>query len=101
MQRRPRISTRTDTLLPATTRFRSPAAGGDSEVLEADRMLVAFGFAPNVEGYGLDAAGVELTERGAIAVDGRGRTNVENIYAIGDVTAKFIDRKSTRLNSSH
>ncbi|NYG60283.1 dihydrolipoamide dehydrogenase [Nocardioides daedukensis] len=68
----------------------SPAAGGDSEVLEADRMLAAFGFAPNVEGYGLDAAGVELTERGAIAVDGRGRTNVENIYAIGDVTAKFM-----------
>src|SRR3546814_1574113 len=44
----------------------SPAAGGDSEVLEADRMLAAFGFAPNVEGYGLDASGVELTERGAI-----------------------------------
>src|SRR3546814_11946307 len=61
----------------------SPAAGGDSEVLEADRMLAAFGFAPNVEGYGLDAAGVELTERGAIAVDGAGRTNVENIYPIG------------------
>ncbi|MDT0201932.1 dihydrolipoyl dehydrogenase [Nocardioides sp. AE5] len=68
----------------------SPAAGGDAEVIEADRMLSAFGFAPNVEGYGLDAAGVELTDRGAIAVDGRGRTNVEGIYAIGDVTAKFM-----------
>src|SRR5690242_13093222 len=67
----------------------SPADGGDSEVLEADKMLAAFGFAPRVEGYGLDAAGVEVTERGAIKVDGRGRTNVENVYAIGDVTGKM------------
>ncbi|MFF7333977.1 dihydrolipoyl dehydrogenase [Streptomyces sp. NPDC090306] len=68
----------------------SPAAGGDSQVLEADRMLAAFGFAPRVEGYGLDAAGVQLTERGAIAVDARGRTNVEGVYAIGDVTGKLM-----------
>ena len=64
----------------------SPADGGDSQVLEADKMLAAFGFAPRVEGYGLDKAGVELTERGAIGVDARGRTNVKGIYAIGDVT---------------
>ncbi len=68
----------------------APADGGDSEVLEADTMLAAFGFAPRVEGYGLDAAGVELTERGAIAVDARGRTNVEHVYAVGDVTGKLM-----------
>ena len=68
----------------------SPAGGGDSQVLEADKMLAAFGFAPRVEGYGLEAAGVEVTERGAIKVDGRGRTNVENVYAIGDVTGKMM-----------
>jgi dihydrolipoamide dehydrogenase len=68
----------------------SPADGGDSEVLEADRMLAAFGFAPRVEGYGLDSTGVELTDRGAIAIDGRGRTNVPHIFAIGDVTAKLM-----------
>src|SRR4051812_17887476 len=68
----------------------SPAGGGDSQVLEADRMLAAFGFAPRVEGYGLENAGVELTERGAIAVDARGRTNVPHIYAIGDVTGKLM-----------
>ena len=68
----------------------SPADGGDSQVLEADKMLAAFGFAPRVEGYGLDAAGVQLTERGAIAVDGRGRTNVDGVYAIGDVTGKLM-----------
>lgn len=68
----------------------SPAGGGDSQVLEADKMMAAFGFAPRTEGYGLDALGVELTERGAIAIDGRGRTNVEHVYAIGDVTGKMM-----------
>ncbi|MXG89512.1 dihydrolipoyl dehydrogenase [Nocardioides flavescens] len=68
----------------------SPAAGGDSQVLEADKFLAAFGFAPRIDGYGLDATGVELTERGAIAVDERGRTNVEGVYAIGDVTGKLM-----------
>jgi len=63
---------------------------GKEEVLETDKVLQAIGFAPRVEGFGLDKAGVELTERGAIAVDARGRTNVEGIYAIGDVTAKMM-----------
>jgi len=63
---------------------------GSSEVLEADKMLAAFGFAPRVDGYGLENAGIELTDRGAIAVDARGRTNVPHIYAIGDVTGKLM-----------
>ena len=68
----------------------SPAAGGESQVLEADRLLSAIGFAPRLEGYGLETIGVQTTERGAIAVDARGRTNVENVYAIGDVTGKLM-----------
>lgn len=68
----------------------SPAAGGESRVLEADKVLQAIGFAPRLEGYGLDATGVATTERGAIAVDARGRTNVEGVYAIGDVTGKMM-----------
>jgi len=68
----------------------SPAAGGDQQVLEADKVMQAIGFAPRTQGYGLEAAGVELTERGAIAIDGRGRTNVEGVYAIGDVTGKMM-----------
>lgn len=63
---------------------------GNNEVLEADRMLAAFGFAPRVEGYGLENTGVKVSDRGAIEVDARGRTNVENIYAIGDVTGKLM-----------
>ncbi|WP_410658741.1 dihydrolipoyl dehydrogenase [Amycolatopsis sp. lyj-112] len=63
---------------------------GEQRVLEADKVLQAIGFQPRVEGYGLDKTGVELTERGAIAIDSRGRTNVPHIFAIGDVTAKLM-----------
>lgn len=63
---------------------------GQQQVLEADKVLQAMGFAPNVEGYGLENTGVALTERGAIDVDGRCRTSVPHIFAIGDVTAKLM-----------
>ena len=68
----------------------SPAEGGDSRVLEADKVLQAIGFAPRTEGFGLENTGVELTDRGAIAIDGLMRTNVPHIYAIGDCTAKLM-----------
>ncbi len=63
---------------------------GQEQVLEADKVLQAIGFAPRVQGYGLDATGVKVSERGAIEIDGRGRTNVDGVYAIGDVTGKFM-----------
>ncbi|MEV7066400.1 dihydrolipoyl dehydrogenase [Streptomyces collinus] len=63
---------------------------GRQEVLEADRVLQAIGFAPRVSGYGLENTGVRLTGRGAIEVDARGRTTVPHIFAIGDVTAKLM-----------
>jgi len=68
----------------------SPAAGGDQQVLEADKVLQAIGFAPRTQGYGLEATGVKLTERGAIEIDEYCRTSVPNIFAIGDVTAKIM-----------
>jgi dihydrolipoamide dehydrogenase len=68
----------------------SPAAGGDQQVLEADRLLSAIGFAPRTEGFGLESTGVQLTDRGAIEIDEFCRTNVPNVYAIGDVTAKLM-----------
>jgi dihydrolipoamide dehydrogenase len=63
---------------------------GNEEVLAADKVLQAIGFVPRVEGYGLEDVGVELTDRGAIKVDARGRTNVDGVYAIGDVTGKLM-----------
>jgi dihydrolipoamide dehydrogenase len=68
----------------------SAGGGGDSQVLEADKVLQAIGFAPRTQGYGLENTGVELTERGAIAIDGLMRTNVPHIYSIGDVTGKLM-----------
>jgi dihydrolipoamide dehydrogenase len=59
---------------------------GKPEELKADKVLQAIGFAPNIEGYGLDAAGVNITDRRAIGIDDYMRTNVPHIYAIGDVT---------------
>ncbi len=67
-----------------------PAKGGEQKVLEADRMLQAMGFAPRLQGYGLENTGVQTTERGAIAIDDFMRTNVPGIYAIGDVTGKMM-----------
>jgi glutathione reductase (NADPH) len=54
--------------------------------LEVDCVLFATGRVPNVEGLGLDAAGVELDDKGAIRVDDSSKSNVDHIYAIGDVT---------------
>ncbi len=54
------------------------------EVVEADIVLSAVGIAPNTEGIGLEAVGVE-TEKGKVKVDEFYRTNVEGVYAIGDI----------------
>ncbi len=56
------------------------------EDIEVDCVLFATGRLPNVEGLGLENAGVELGDRGEIVVDRFSKTNVENIYAVGDVT---------------
>ncbi len=60
-------------------------AKGEKKELKVDRVLSAIGRAPNVEDIGLDEAGVALTDRGFIQVDRAMRTNVEGVYAIGDV----------------
>ena len=62
---------------------------GKTDELKADKVLQAIGFAPNVEGFGLETTGVQLTDRRAIGIDDYMRTNVQHIYAIGDVTAKL------------
>ena len=60
---------------------------GKEEVVEADALLVATGRFGNTEGFGLEALGVTV-ENGYIAVDDYMRTNIEHVYAIGDVTGK-------------
>lgn len=57
-----------------------------AEDMDVDLVLFATGRVPNTEGLGLDAAGVELGEKGEISVDRFSKTNVDHIYAVGDVT---------------
>ena len=61
-----------------------PAAGGDSQVLDADVVLVAIGRVPYTAGLGLQEIGVALDRRGRVLTDPEFRTNVAGIYAIGD-----------------
>ncbi|MBO6609650.1 glutathione-disulfide reductase [Altererythrobacter sp.] len=57
-----------------------------SDDLDVDVVMFATGRVPNVEGLGLETVGVELGDRGEIKVDEYSRTNVDYIYAVGDVT---------------
>jgi glutathione reductase (NADPH) len=57
--------------------------------LAADQVLLAFGRAPNTTSLGLERAGVKTGADGAIVVDASSRTNVSNIYAVGDVSNQF------------
>lgn len=59
--------------------------GGQKKTLEVEKVLIAAGRAPNVEDLGLKEQGVQLTERGFIKIDAKMATNVQGIYAIGDV----------------
>jgi dihydrolipoamide dehydrogenase len=62
-----------------------PAAGGPTETLTADCVLVSIGRRPNTEGLGLDKIGLELNKRGQIETDRDFRTKVDGVWAIGDV----------------
>ncbi len=61
-----------------------PASSGDSETIACDVVLVSVGRRPYVDSLGLDDAGIELDDRGRVAIDDRFATNVDGIYAIGD-----------------
>ena len=75
----------TDGLLAATV-----AKGEKQEILPADKILVATGRRPQVQGLGLEQAGIEFSEKTGIKVDGFMKTNVDGIYAIGDVTGNYL-----------
>jgi len=60
------------------------------QTVDADLTLVAIGFKPNSQGLGLEKVGVKLSDRGHIEIDERMATNVQGIWAIGDVTGKLL-----------
>jgi len=60
---------------------------GTTEVLTVDKALISIGRVPNIEGIGLENAGVKLNERGSVWDDDT-QTNISNIYVAGDVTTE-------------
>ena len=63
-----------------------PAKGGEAETMEADVVLVAIGRQPNTDGLGLDAIGLATNDKGQVEVGDDFQTDVDGVYAIGDVT---------------
>ena len=59
--------------------------GDDNLVLECDKLIVSVGRVPNTDGLNAGAVGLKIDERGFIEVDGHCRTNLESVYAVGDV----------------
>ena len=62
-----------------------PVKGGEAQTIEADVVLVSTGRKPYTDGAGLKEAGVEVDDRGRVAIDDHWQTNIPGIYAIGDV----------------
>ena len=62
------------------------AAGGNEETLETDVVLVSIGRRPYTDGLGLETVGVQLDNKGRVVTDDHYKTNVDGIFAIGDVT---------------
>jgi len=63
---------------------------GESHTMDVDYVLSAVGRVPNSEDLGLDSVGVETDDRGFIQVDEKLRTNVDGVYAIGDVAGRQL-----------
>ncbi len=64
---------------------RYASAQGEARTLDVERLIVSIGRVPNTTGLNAAAVGLQLDERGAIAVDEQCRTNLPNVWAIGDV----------------
>jgi dihydrolipoamide dehydrogenase len=62
--------------------------GGKEQTLKCDKVLITVGRKPNSDQTGLKAAGLQIDEKGFIKVDAQRRTNVSNIFAIGDIACQ-------------
>ena len=58
---------------------------GEAQTLDADKLIISIGRVPNTIGLNAEAVGLQLDERGAIAVDGDCKTNLPGVWAVGDV----------------
>jgi dihydrolipoamide dehydrogenase len=60
-------------------------AKGEAQSLEVDKLIISIGRVPNTNGLNAQAVGIKLDERGAIEVDADCKTNLPNVWAVGDV----------------
>lgn len=63
---------------------------GETVEVNADKVLVSIGRRPMTQDIGIENIGVELTKRGAVVTDDKGRTNIAEVYAAGDVNGKSM-----------
>jgi dihydrolipoamide dehydrogenase len=70
---------------------------GKETAIECDKILVAVGFRPNSDRIGLDKAGVKVGEKGFVEVDAQYRTNVQSVFAIGDLVGPpFLAHRASK-----
>jgi len=70
---------------------------GTIKTVDVDVVLVAVGMRPNSKGLGLEQVGVNVSDRGFVTIDQQGRTNLPNVYAIGDVSGvPFLAHKASK-----
>lgn len=74
---------------------------GTREVIEVEKALLSVGRVPNVETLNLEAAGVEMSKRGIHIGDDDTRTNVPNIYAVGDVSGRIALVNMGEIEARH
>ena len=92
------LNTKVDGLKATKTGIEATLTGeGVTPKQTFDRVLISIGRRPNNKGFGLEATGVALDEKGFIKVDGQRRTNVPHLYAIGDIAGEpMLAHKATR-----
>jgi dihydrolipoamide dehydrogenase len=85
------VGTKVEGVDAGKTAVEVKVSGSDgSQTLAAEQALVAIGFKPNSQGFGLEEVGVKVDGRGNVEVDERLATSVDGIWAIGDVTGKLM-----------
>jgi dihydrolipoamide dehydrogenase len=83
--------TRVQSVETTETGVRVKVSGPEGEqTIEAEQALMAIGFKPNSKGLGLEELGVQIDKRGFVEIDERMATNVPGVWAIGDLTGKFL-----------
>lgn len=101
----PRIDFRGNSTVASIERtrggFRLRLEGKRKRPVEAEALLYAIGRRPNTDGIGLERTGIAIDERGFVKVDDRLRTNVEGVWALGDVNGRHMFTHATTVQAEY